>query len=217
MTDGERRGLWPWALGSVLAIAAVWLVLSVGERRGPPIPEDPAVERITPRDRGDPATATEPVAGAAAEEIVGRVEDMRASVRRYEEECSSRLEPAAGPGLGAVVGDCMDRLGGAIDAVVATDTVGAVAIDQRLNHYREQVERLRKTPPGEGRAEPTREVLRSAAEVLAVIAEERYPETVDGNDALRRLRASRTLWSRTVHWSGSRRGSSASSWLRAAS
>lgn len=198
MSDGGGARLWPWALGVLGVLLAAGVVFLAVERWGPPDPEDPPVERLGQQDRGplapprDPDTLAgppEPVTGAAAEELVGRVEEMRAAVRRYEVECSDQLEPAAGEGVGALVAECIRRLSDALDAVVASDTVGDVAIDARLDQYREQLRRLRATPPGEGRAEPTRETLRSAAEVLAVIRDERYPETLEEDTTVATLRS----------------------------
>lgn len=192
MNRDETGRKWPWVLGVLLALLAIWLVADLGQWTAPPEPRDPAMERIGPRepdDRGTPTAPAEPVTGAAAEQIVARQEEMRAAVRRYEAGCSSRLEPVAGPGIGDLFAECTARLRGAVDAVVAGDTVGSVAIDERLDEYRERVALLRETPPGEGRADPAREVMRSAAEVLAMVAEERYPETIDRDDAVHRLRS----------------------------
>lgn len=192
MNGNETGRRWPWGVGVVVALLALWLVVDLGRWTGPPEPRDPAVERIGPLqvgDSGPQADPGEPVTGAAAEDIVARQEEMRAAVRRYEAECSSRLEPSAGAGMGDLFADCTARLRYAVDAVVASDSVGRVAIDARLDAYRARADLLREMPPGGGRAEPAREVLRSAAEVLAVVAEERYPETIEGDDALRRLRS----------------------------
>lgn len=189
MREGKRGRLWPWGVAAVVAVVlVVWLAVTLVDRRGA-VPADPAGASggvAAPADTvpgsGRPADGTrgEPVTGAAAEELVRRTEEMRAAVRRYEQGCAARLEPVVGEGLGSLVADCIQRLAAAVDAIVASDTVGEVAIEERLGAYREQVERLERTPPGEGRADPTRAVLSSVTEVLAVIREERYPESLAG-------------------------------------
>lgn len=190
MADGSRSRMWMWALGVLAAAVAVWLLVPFGDLEDGRMSHAP-VAGIDAED--DSAVAepppAEPVTGAAGEDIVARVEQMRAAVRRYEDGCSAGLEAAAGEGTGEVVADCMERLAAALDAVVASDTVGRVAIDERLEYYREQVDRLEATPPGEGRSRPTRNVLRSAAELLTVIRDERYAESMGDNGAIDDVRA----------------------------
>ena len=190
--DGSAPRLWPWVVAFMVAAVAVWFAVTVVERSGPPVPGEPggpaaAVEPDTfgPRSR-------QPVAGAVAGDLMERTEEMRAAVRRYEEECVAGLEPAAGPGVGAVVADCIDRLAAAIDAIVASDTVGAVVIEDRLVTWRRSIRQLESRPPDGGRAAPTRTALISAAETLNTIAEKRYTESLDLSEgpALREAAAS---------------------------
>ena len=189
MSDGERRvrpdesgsppRLWPWIVVFLMAALAVWFAVTVVERSGPPVPGEPAPAAATDTSR----SSRGPVVGAVAGDVMERAEEMRAAVRRYEQDCVARLEPAAGAGLGALVADCMDRLSRAMDAIVATDTVGAVVIGERQASWREAVRRLESRPPDDGRAEPTRAALLSAAETLRTIAEERYTESLELRDA----------------------------------
>lgn len=172
--------LWPWILAFLVAAVAVWFAVTVVERSGPPAPGEPGGDpagTLAP-DTGEPR-AGDPVAGAVAGDVMERAEEMREAVRRYEEECVARLGPAAGPGLGALVADCIERLAGAIDAIVAADTVGAVVIEERLVTWRRSVREMESRPPDDGRASPTRGALLSAAETLNTIAEERYTESLD--------------------------------------
>lgn len=187
MSSGSRARLWPWLVAFVVAAAAVWLGVAIVDRRGPPEPAEP-FETVVPPEEPSAGGRDEPVTGAVAEELMERTEQMRAAVRRYERDCAARLEPVVGEGLGALVAECIEGLSAAVDAVVASDTVGRVTIDERFAEYREQVERLERTPPGEGRAGPTREVLRSMTELLAVIREERYPESLGEAGVLEELR-----------------------------
>lgn len=189
MTAARPTRLWPWILGIAVLAAAVWLVVAIGERRGPPEPADPAAAGAPPEADTPAAAVREPVSGAAAASIVARTEEMRAAVRRYEEGCSAGLEQATGTGLGAVVADCIERLRHALDAVVASDTVISVPLGERLDRYRELGRQLEATPPGEGRAGPTREVMRSAADVLETIRDERYAESLGEDGALADARA----------------------------
>lgn len=195
---GARGRLWPWAVALVVALLGLWLAVWLVERSGP-APANPSTEVVAPADtlaeERSPAEhgTREPVRGAAADQLVRRTEQMRAAVRRYEQDCAARFEPVVGEGLGGLVVDCIKRLGTAVDAIVAADTVGEVAIAERLDAYREQLRRLETTPPGEGRADPTRDVLGSVTEVLAVIREERYPHSLgeEGavNGAMQELRS----------------------------
>lgn len=177
--------LWPWLLALALAAVFVWLAVSAGDLWGPP---DPATE-ATPSEvqpQLEPP-GQQPATGAAAEEVVARTEQMRAAVRQYEDGCASRLEPAAGEGVGDLITECVERIAVALDAVVASDTVGQVVIDERLDRFRDQLERLQSTQPA-ARAVPTRDLLQSLTEVLSVIAEERYPETLSGEGSAQELR-----------------------------
>lgn len=183
--DSPRR-LWPWLLGVAVAAAAVWLGVVIVDRRGPPDPQPAAEGAIGPEAAPGGPQAEEaeraPVGAAAAGKIQARVDTMRAAVRRYEEECVGALEAAVGSGIAEVTSGCIDRLSHAVDAMVASDTVGGVIIGERLQQFRERVDSVRNTPPGSGRAGPTRRVLVSAAEVLRVIRDQRYPESA-GEDA----------------------------------
>lgn len=186
--------LWPWLLALALAAVLVWVAVSAGDLWGPPEAADPATEAITQEDPPQlEPPGQQPATGAAAEDVVGRTEQMRAAVRQYEDRCASRLEPAAGEGLGDVITGCVERIAVALDAVVASDTVGQVVIDDRLEQFRDQLERLQSNRP-DARAAPTRDLLQSLTEALAVIAEERYPETLGDQGAAQDLRnATRTL------------------------
>ncbi|MBW3552303.1 MAG: hypothetical protein KY466_02265 [Gemmatimonadetes bacterium] len=183
--DGRTSAprLWPWAVAFIMAALAVWFAVTVVERSGPPVPGEPAARpaaTLAPdTGEGDPR---EPVPGAVAGEVMERAEEMRAAVRRYEEGCAARLEPAAGRGLGALVSECIDRLGRAIDAIVATDTVGAVVIDERLATWRRSVRDLESRPPDDARAATTRSALISAAETLNTVSEERYTESLEPSE-----------------------------------
>ena len=159
----------------MVAAVAVWFAVTVVERSGPRLPGEPPPAGAEGSE-GDDTGRGEPVAGAVAADVMARAEEMREAVRRYEAEC--RLGPAAGAGLGALVADCLDRLGRAIEAIVATDTVGAVVIEERVAMWRRSVRQLESRPPEDGRAVPTRAALISAAEALATIAEERYTESL---------------------------------------
>lgn len=190
VADGSRNRMWMWVLGILAAAVAVWLLVPFGDPESGQMSHAPIAEIDEEEDSAVPAPPPEePVTGAAGEDLMARLEHMRAAVRRYEDDCSARLEQAAGEGTGDIVVDCMERLAAAMDAIVASDTVGQVAIDERLEYYGEQVERLEATPPGQGRAGPTRNVLRSAAELLAVIRDERYAESVGENGAMEDVRA----------------------------
>lgn len=188
MSEGDRRvkpgdggtsapRLWPWIVVFIMAALAVWFAVTVVERSGPPVPGEPGAPPAAATDTSRPGGG--PVPGAVAGDVMQRAEEMRTAVRRYEQDCVARLEPAAGAGLGALVADCIDRLSGAMDAIVATDTVGAVVIEERQAAWREAVRQLASRPPDDGRAEPTRAALLSAAETLNTIAEERYTESIE--------------------------------------
>lgn len=183
-------GAVPWILVVVIAVVVALSVL-LGDVGDPQEGGDPAAVRSVEADRVHPETAhpREPVTGAAAEEILARAEEMRAATRRYQEECVARLEPASGPGIDRIVSDCITRLSDALDAVVASDTVAGVDLEERLARYQERARQLRAEPPGEADPARIRGVLRSAADLLGVIGEARYSESLEEAEATGDMRA----------------------------
>ncbi|MFW5950600.1 MAG: hypothetical protein ACOCVZ_00640 [Gemmatimonadota bacterium] len=188
--------------GALLVLAVVAIAVAVaavlrdrGPARGPEADAGgPGVE-----DTGTGATR-EPVPAAAAEEIRDRVEEMRSAVRRYERACLAGLDAAGGPGFRGVVMDCVDGLASSVDAVVAADTVGRIALDERMDRYRRELSNLQAVPPGEGSAAATRRVLTSMAELLERVRDERFTETLadtraveEAEEAARSLEADRSL------------------------
>lgn len=182
--EGRRLGLLV-LLAAVVVVVVIAVIVAVQDRDDPAPSEVGAAATVDAEAERDP-TVRHPVPAAAAGEIQERVEEMRASVRRYERACMAGLEADAGPGLRPLIMERVDRLASSVDAVVESDTVGQLAIAERLDRYRYQRElrKLQATRPGEASAEATRRVLRSITELLETLRDERFTETLADAPAL---------------------------------
>lgn len=189
MAAGDRR-TWPWVVAIAVGVVGAWVLLELVDTTRPPEPAESTIP-VAPveQEPTTPPAPDEPVSGAAAEDVIDDIEDMRAAVRRYESECAHRPDPVSGTRERNVVAVCLDRLAMAIGAVLAADTVAGLDADDRLARYRRQAEELRRSAPGAGYSGEVREALISSADLLATIQEQLYPETLGGSDAVEDLQA----------------------------
>lgn len=173
----RKRGgqWWPWVVGLLVLLLLVWLLtrtmdpdaVPVGEQADTVVPVPPTQVAPAP-DYPERTDFLSPDEARAA---------LPASVREYNEACT-----AAGPqpremGLQhEFTIRCMRLMAAAFDAATQADVGGEVALDERLETFRSNARRLEESnPEAREHAGLAAEAMRSAAELLTTLRQERYP------------------------------------------
>lgn len=176
------RSWWPWLIGLLVLLLLIWVLAEV---------LTPDVERDTvPPDTVGAPTA---VVVAPAQEY-GTAEEARAalpgSVQEYEESCTrAGAEPADMGRQHEFTVNCMQLMAASFDAAIQSDTIGEVALDERVEAFRSSAERLEQSDPSaRTHADIVAESMRSAADLLTTLREERLPEDQEIAGATERVR-----------------------------
>lgn len=166
------RAWWPWILGLLVLLLLFWVVAEV---------LTPDMEPDTADMSPDTVETPAAVVVVPAREY-GTAEEARAalpgSVREYEESCTrAGAEPADMGRQHEFTVNCMQLMAASFDAAIQSDTIGDMALDERVEAFRSSAERLAQSDPaGRTHADIVAESMRSAADLLTTLREERLPE-----------------------------------------
>lgn len=181
----RKRGgtWWPWVLGLILLLLLVWVLVEALGR-------DTEPAAVAPDTVGAPPAVAPP---PTAREY-GTADEARAAlpgtVQEYEQTCTQAGEDPADMGMQhEFTVNCMQLMAASFDAAVQSDTVGELVLDERVESFRSNGERLEQSDPAaRDHADIVAESMRSAAELMATLREERFPDDQQIDQATERVR-----------------------------
>ena len=171
--DVERKGpsIWPWIIGLIILALLIW---ALAEMLG-----DDDVD-TAPIVTDTPALVEEPVEPPVGTPAPGAMAAVPPAVEEYMSSCVLGASPSDMGLQHQYTADCIQRLSGSIDAVINRPEVINANVQQRLDNFRQQAERLRaSSPQATTHANIVRETFVSAADLLNTVQEERYATAAD--------------------------------------
>lgn len=179
---------WPWVVGLLVLLLLVWLLAQTLDPDAVPVGEE--ADTVVPRPQ--PPTAVAPAPDYPERTDFLSPGEARAalpgSVQEYSESCTQ-----AGPEPGDMglqhefTVRCMRLMAASFDAAIQGDTVGEAALDERLETLRSNAQRLEASDPSaRDHAGIAAETVRAAAELLATLRRERYPDDQQLERSVRR-------------------------------
>jgi hypothetical protein len=171
----ERKGpsIWPWIIGLIVLALLIW---ALAEMLGDDDDADTA-----PLVTDTTALIAEPTAPAAGTPAPGAVAAaVPPAVEEYMSTCVQGASPTDMGLQHQYTADCIQRLSGSIDAVINRPEVINANVQQRLDNFRQQAERLRASDPqATTHSNLVRQTFVSAADLLNTVQDERYASATD--------------------------------------
>lgn len=189
--DLQRKrggGWWPWLIGILAILFVVWALAEMLGGDDDPAAAGAADTTVTQPELVPPPEYAIPREYETREEARAAVPS---TVQEYREACTQEGQEPADMGLQhEFTTECIDRLAGSVDAAIQSDTVGEVALDQRMEELRSNAERLRESDPtARTHAGIVAEAMSSAADLLETIRDERQPDDEELDRAVEEARS----------------------------
>ena len=128
----RKRSLWPWIIALLVAVLAVWAVAEVLEDDEVPMASE---EVVAPAPLG-------PETGPAAE--MGTAgEGADAAVAEFRQRCVENTDDQDMNRQHQWTVACLESMAGAMGSVIRADTVGSVALQERLESLRQRANDVR--------------------------------------------------------------------------
>lgn len=153
----KKRPVWLWLLGLAILVALVWIGAEM-------LGDDESDDTFATA----PAAVEDETAPNATEPGQQRPEDLQA----FRSECgtASTVRDQMDQSH-AFEAECLNRLAGALSAVVERDTVRDQALEERLDVLRQNAERLTQDPQSSEHAAQLREGINEVVLVMEQVAE----------------------------------------------
>lgn len=130
----RKRSWWPWVLALLVAILAIWAVAEVLEDDEVPMASD---EIVAPAPLG-PQSGPAAEMGPAGEGAAGAVTDFRQRcVQATDDQDMSRQHQWTV--------SCLESMAAALEATIQADTVGSIALQERLETLRQRANDVRRS------------------------------------------------------------------------
>lgn len=176
------RNWWPWVLGLLAVLLVIWGIAELVDVEDEPLAVGP--DTVDTR----PATAVAPPPEYATPEDARAA--MPASVAEYRQSCTEAGQEPTDMGMQhEFTINCMQLMANSFDAALQSDTVGNVALDQRLESFRSNADELRESDPSAlTHAGVVSRTMESAADLVSTLREERYSDHQEIDRAARTAR-----------------------------
>ncbi|MGH7477181.1 MAG: hypothetical protein ACRELD_12990 [Longimicrobiales bacterium] len=170
----KRRSIWPWVLGALAVVVAIWVVADMVTTDDEFADTPPAATEFEPLD--EDVTAVGPEVDA----------ELPEAVRSFRERCAAGVSATTGDD--AHTANCLRDLAAALEVVIERGSVRDEPLDQRIDELREQVGDITEDAQSTQHSQEVQQAIEETAHVIVQAVETRAATTDELRQEAERVR-----------------------------